>query len=99
MRMELCIRRGQLAADLNVRGIIARDPALCAGLTPSTDLWTLLTIDGGFDPPLPVQTVQAWGAASRATATANSWLCPVGELRWSNERAGCSPQAAAKIAA
>ena len=72
MRMELCIRRGQLAADLNVRGIIARDPALCAGLTPSTDLWTLLTIDGGFDPPLPVQTVQAWGAASRATARRSS---------------------------
>jgi hypothetical protein len=94
MRLKLRIRRGQLAADLNVQGIIARDPALCAGLTPSTDLWTLLTIDDGFDPPLPVQ-----GAASRATATANSWLCPVGELRWSNERAGCSPQAAAKIAA
>jgi hypothetical protein len=64
--LRLRIRRGQLEADLDVRGIIARDPALCAGLTPSTDLWTLLTIDDGFDPPLPVQTVQAWACREQS---------------------------------
>jgi hypothetical protein len=58
--VKLRIRRGQLEADLDVDRVTAHDPALCAGLAPSTDLWTLLTIDDGFNPPLPVQAIQAW---------------------------------------
>jgi hypothetical protein len=37
MRLKLRIRRGQLEADFDVQGMIARDPALCAGVTSSTD--------------------------------------------------------------
>jgi hypothetical protein len=51
--------------------------ALCAGLPPSTDLSTLLTLDDGFNPPLPVQTVQAWECHEKRDG-ARALLAPPG---------------------
>jgi len=65
MRLKLRQRRGRLEADLRVDRVIAQEPAFCAGLTPSTELWTAITIDDGFNPPLPLEAVTQWECRER----------------------------------
>ena len=60
MRLKLRQRRGRLEADLRLDRVSAHDPALCAGAPPATELWTAITIDDGFNPPLPLQAVTEW---------------------------------------
>jgi hypothetical protein len=77
--VRLGVRRGQLEVDLDVNRIIAHDPALCAGLVPSTDLWTLLTVDDGFNPPLPVQAIQGWECREESDGGGRLLVAPPGE--------------------
>ena len=61
-RMLLLLRahQGQLEARLKVQGLVAREPALCQGITPTTDLWTSVTVDDGINPPTELRALTAW---------------------------------------
>ncbi len=60
VKVDLRRRNGGLVAAVTAGQVTALEPGLCAGQPRTTDLWTVVKVDDGVNPPQRLETRHAW---------------------------------------